>query len=101
MNFRSAVEWLLKRRLLITAVHFFIHIVVAVILYVVITLAAYGIWDFTEWLASVGAPYDIVATSHIVGYVLYGIDIVGFGWVSLIALRKLIMDVWAARNGDW
>lgn len=59
-------------------VHFVVHMLVAAVLFGLVTLIAFGLWLFTEWLKSVGAPYEIWIVSYGVSELVFWLDVLCF-----------------------
>jgi hypothetical protein len=74
-------------------VHFVIHILVASFLFGVVTLAAYALWRFTEWLKSTGAPDEIWFVSYAVSEIVFWLDVLCFGVFVLAEVYKLIREI--------
>jgi uncharacterized membrane protein (DUF2068 family) len=73
--------------------HFVIHILVACFLFAAVTLAAYGLWRFTEWLKYIGAPAEIWFVSYAVSEIIFWLDVLCFGVFILAEVYKLIREI--------
>jgi hypothetical protein len=74
-------------------VHFVIHILVAAVLFGVLTFAAYCLWWFTEWLKSIGAPYEIWIVSYVVSELVFWLDALCFVVFVSAEVYKLIREI--------
>ena len=73
--------------------HFVLHIVIATFLFGVVTLAAVGLWEFTEWLKEIGAPYEIWIVSHGVAELVFWLDALCFVLYVITEAWKLVREI--------
>ena len=59
-------------------IRFVIHICVASVLFAAVTLAAFGLWLFTDALKKYGAPYEIWIVSYAVSELVFWLDVLCF-----------------------
>jgi hypothetical protein len=74
-------------------VHFVIHIIVASFLFGVVTLAAFALWWFTQWIKELGAPDEITFVSYAVSELLFWIDVLCFGVFVVAEAYKLVREI--------
>jgi hypothetical protein len=70
---------------------FFWHIVVGAVLFALIAFAAVLLKSFTSWLSLQFAPPElIVDILNLVGYLMFGVDVVSFLAYLFVTTRLLI-----------
>ena len=74
-------------------VHFVVHIIVASFLFGVVTLAAFALWWFTQWIKGLGAPHEIWFVSYVVSELVFWLDVVCFGVFVIAEAYKLIREI--------
>jgi hypothetical protein len=80
--------------------HFLVHVVVGVIIFCLVAGAAFGVWKFTFWISSLGAPEWIAIICHAVAYLLFAIDVICICFFVLVQGGKLLKEIWEDR-GFW
>jgi hypothetical protein len=78
--------------------HFFVHILLAAVMFLAIGLVAIGLWEFTEWIRSIAAPYVIVSVCEGLTYLLFAVDAICFVFFVLVEGAKLLREIWRARS---
>lgn len=58
-----------------------IHTFVGVVLFMIIALIAWALWEFTEYLKIWGAPYHISLTCRLLSELLFAVDVICFLFV--------------------
>ncbi|MCM0020701.1 MAG: hypothetical protein NBV67_11955 [Tagaea sp.] len=75
---------------------FFWHIVVGAALFALIAFAAVLLKSFTSWLsAAFGPPELIVDILNLVGYIMFGVDVVSFLAYLFVATRLLLRGLFS------
>jgi hypothetical protein len=52
-----------------------VHIVGGAALFLALAAAAFGLWEFTEWMRELGAPYWLLVICDLIAYLLCGVDV--------------------------
>jgi hypothetical protein len=81
-------------------IHFLIHILVGAIIFTVLAVAAWLLWELTGWLGAHGAPYALLLVCHGISSLLFIVDVVCCGFFAIIEGYKLIAEIWAGVTTD-
>lgn len=75
-------------------IHFLIHMVVAAVLFGAVALVALAVYFFTEWMRSIGAPYEIWIVCYAVSELIFWLDVLCFVVFVLAEVWLLLREIW-------
>lgn len=91
--------WLLTENLRLLF-HFVVHILVGAIIFSVLAVAALALWELTEWMKNVHAPFELWIVCHGVADLLFFVDVICFVLFTLAEGLKLVREIWAGLRGS-
>ena len=79
-------------------VHFVAHVLIASFLFLLIAGAAVLIWEFTNWLKRLGAPYEIWVPCHAVADLIFFTDVICASFLVVVEGWRLIRKIVASGS---
>jgi len=73
--------------------HFVIHMLLASVLFAAVTSFAFGLWWFTEWLKSLGAPYPLWIVCYGISELVFWLDALCFLVYVGVEAYNLIREI--------
>ncbi|MBO0903331.1 hypothetical protein [Jiella sonneratiae] len=78
------------------AFDFVVHLLVGVVIFIALASAAFGIWEFTEWMRGFHAPAWLLFICDGVAYLLFATDVFCATFFILVESLKFVRAVWKA-----
>ena len=73
--------------------HFVVHVLVASLLFLLIAGGAILIWEFTNWIRALGAPYEIWVPCHAVADLIFFTDVICASFFVVVEGWRLLRTI--------
>jgi hypothetical protein len=73
-----------------------VHVLIASFLFLLIAGAAVLIWEFTNWIKALGAPYEIWVPCHAVADLIFFTDVICASFLVVVEGWRLIRKIVAS-----
>lgn len=77
--------------------HFIVHVICAALLFSALAAVALVMWAATNWIKTLGAPYEIWIVCYWVSELLFWLDVGCFALYAICQGWKLVKEIWDGR----